>query len=192
MDCIVPLPAMLKGFTHALTFISLLTSYLITVPLKTKTADEVSMVYMKKVLPKISCPKFIIQDSSTKLNNEQLMSVFHSLSIKCMYSNAYYPKGNSRIENTHNFLKHAIAMFAYDSQLEWDDSVPLATYCYNIAPCVDDLESPFYLVDGRDPLEGRLSMELRKLQKLHAKLLTENRVTNPTNDRKITKASDLK
>ena len=34
--------------------------------------------------------------------------------------------------------------------------------------------------------------EMRKLLKLHAKLLMENRVTEPINDRKVTKASDLK
>ena len=50
-----------------------------------------------------------------------------------------------------------MANFMHGSQLEWDDALPLATYCYNIAPSVDDLESLFYLVHGRDPLEGRLS-----------------------------------
>ena len=45
----------------------------------------------------------------------------------------------------------------HGSLLEWDDVLPLATYCYNIAPSVDDMESPVYLVHGRDPLEGRLS-----------------------------------
>ena len=34
--------------------------------------------------------------------------------------------------------------------------------------------------------------ELRKLWKLHAKLLVENRVTKPIDNRKVTKASDLK
>ena len=48
--------------------------------------------------------------------NEQLMSMFDSLGIKHIYSNPYYPKGNSRIENVHNFLKHTIAKFTYDSQ----------------------------------------------------------------------------
>ena len=66
---------------------------------------------------------------------------------------------------------------------------------------MDDLESPFYLVQGRDPLEHRLNnlenycryhsdqpgwiavQELRKLWKLHAKLLTENRFTKPKNDK---------
>ena len=78
-----------------------------------------------------------------------------------------------------------------------------------MALSVDDLESPFYLVHDRDPLEGRLSnlqnycryigdqpgqiavQELRKL-KLNTKLLPENRVTKPTDNKKVTKSSDLK
>ena len=108
------------------------------------------MASMKKILSKTSCPKFILQDNGTKFKNEQLMAVFDSLGIKHMYSNPYYPKDNSRIENIHNFLKHDIAKFTYDSQLEWDDVLPLAIYCYNIALSVDDLESPFYLVHSRE------------------------------------------
>ena len=46
--------------------------------------------------------------------------------------------------------------FTNGSHLECN-VLPLATYCYNIASLVDDLESPFYLVVGHDPLEGRLS-----------------------------------
>ena len=157
MDYIGPLPATSKGYGHSLTSSCLLTSYLITLPLKTKTADEVSMAYMKEILFNTSCPQFIIQDNSTEFKYEQLMSVFDSLGMKYIYSNPYSPKGNSRIQNGHNFLKCAISKFTYDSQLEWDDVLPLVTYCYNIAPSVDDLESPFYLVHGRHPLEGRLS-----------------------------------
>ena len=71
--------------------------------------------------------------------------------------------------------------------LKWDDMLPLATYCYNVMPLLDDLESPYYLVHGHDLLEGRLSniqsycrymgdqpgrlavQELQKLWKLHGK-----------------------
>ena len=85
------------------------------------------------------------------------MSVINTLGITCIYSNPYYLQGNGRIENTHNFLKCTITKFTYGSHLKSDDVLSLATYCYNIAPSVDDPESSFYLVYGRDPLEGRLS-----------------------------------
>ena len=105
---------------------------------------------IKEILPKTLCSKFILQNNGAEFKSKQLISVFNTLGIKCIYS-------NGRIENIHNFLKHTIAKFTYGSQLEWDDVLRLATYCYNITPSVDDLESPFYLVFGCDPLEGRLS-----------------------------------
>ena len=76
------------------------------------------------------------------------MSVFNTLDIKCIYSSPYYPEGNGRIENVHNFLKCTIAKFTYGSPLEWDNTLPLATYRYNGIPSVDDLESPYYLIHG--------------------------------------------
>ena len=85
------------------------------------------------------------------------MMVFDNLGIKRIYSNPYYPRDNSRIENIYNFMKRTMAKFMHGIQLEWDDALLLAMYCYNIAPSVDVLESPLYLVHGRDPLEGRLS-----------------------------------
>ena len=104
MDCIGPLPATSKGNRHALTFICLLPSYLIMVPLKSKTVDEVSMTNIKEILPKTPCSKFILQDNAMEFKNDQLMSVFNALGIKCIYSNPYYPQGNGRIENVHCFL----------------------------------------------------------------------------------------
>ena len=133
MDCIGPLSTSSKGHRHALLFICLLISYLITEPLKTKMEDKVSMAYIKEILPKTLCPKFILQDNGTEFKNEQLMSVFDLLGIKCIYSNPYYPKDSSRIENIHNFLKCTITKFTYGHQLEWDDSLPLAMYCCNVA-----------------------------------------------------------
>ena len=202
MDCIGPLPTSSMGQQYALIFICLLTSYLVTVPLRTKSADEVSMLYMKEILSKTSYPKFMLWDNGTEFKNEQLMSVFDSVGIKFIFSNPYFPKGNGRIDNMHNFLKQSIAKFRYGSQLEWDDVLPLANYCFKIAPSVNDLESPFYLVHGRHPLEVRLSnlqnycryvgdqpgqlavQEMRKIWKLHTKLPKENRKAEPEQNKK--------
>ena len=139
MDCIGPLPATSKGNRHTLMSICLLTSYM--VPLKSKTVGEISMVYIKEILSKTLCSKFIFQHNGTKLKNDQLMSVFNTLGIKYIYINPYHPQGNGRIANAHNFLKHTIAKFMYGNILEWDGTLPITTYCYNVVPLVDDLGS---------------------------------------------------
>ena len=44
------------------------------------------MVYIKEILPKTSCPKFILQDNGKEFKNDQLMSVsvFDNLCNKCI------------------------------------------------------------------------------------------------------------
>ena len=95
--------------------------------------------------------------------------------------------------------------------MEWDDILPIAAYIYNIAPNVNDFELPFFLVFGRDPLEGRLSHpqnycrylgikpeqlavdKLKCMWRLNAELLHDSRETkDPVEERKFDKASDLK
>ena len=82
---------------------------------------------------------------------------------------------------------------------------------YNIAPSVNNLKSPFFLVFGRDALEGRLSHvqnycrylgtepgmlavdKLKYMWKLHAELLHDSRQSkDPEDKRKFNKASNLK
>ena len=97
------------------------------VPLKSKMVDEVSMAYIKEILPKTLRSKFILQNNGTEFKNNHLMSVFDTLGIKHIYSNPYYPQGNGGIENVHIFLKHTIMRFSYGSQPKWDDALPVAT-----------------------------------------------------------------
>ena len=101
--------------------------------------------------------------------------------------------------------------FLHKSTLEWNDILPIAAYIYNIALSVNDLEPPFFLVFGRDPLEGRLCHlqnycsylgtepgqlavdKLKCMWKLHAELVHDSRQNrDPEEKRKFNKASDLK
>ena len=76
------------------------------------------MAYIKEILPKTLCSKFILQDNGIAFQNDQVISVFDNLGIKCIYSNPYYPQDNGRIENEHNFLKCTIAKFIYGNVLK--------------------------------------------------------------------------
>ena len=87
VDTMGLLPTMSKGNKYTLTFTYLLTTYLIAVPLKLKTAEEVTMVYIKHILPTTSCSTFILQDNSTEFKNSQLIATFELLGIKPIYSN---------------------------------------------------------------------------------------------------------
>ena len=47
------------------------------------------MAYIKEILQKTSCSKFISKDNGTEFKNDLLMSVFNTLGIKGIYNNPY-------------------------------------------------------------------------------------------------------
>ena len=53
-----------------------------------------------------------------------------------------------------NFVKRMLTKFLSSTNAELDRILPFACYCFHTTPTADDLESPFFLVHGRDPLEG--------------------------------------
>ena len=122
-------------------------------------------------------------------------TVLKQLGIKHIFSNPYRPQGNSCIENVHNFLKRILTMPLSSLDAKWDRLLPFACYCFNSTPTAGDLERPFFLIHGRDPLEGHAGLlgsgniryigddkglilfaEIHKLWLSHTKSLQENRL----------------
>ena len=146
LDTIGRLLTTLKGNCYALTCMDL--HLFITVLMKSKSTDKVTMAYLMRVLPTSSCNIYVLQENRTEFRNRQLMDTFECLWIKPIYLSPYYPCGNGKLENSHNFLKRSITKFLHNTDLEWDDVIPIATYIYNISLTANGLESPFYLLFG--------------------------------------------
>ena len=95
-------------------------------------------------------------DNGSELKNSQMNTILKQLGIKHIYSNPYRPQGNSRMENVHNFLKRTLTKFLSSSDAKLEQSF---AFCLLLLPLLhqqsDDLESPFFLIHGRDPLEGQ-------------------------------------
>ena len=163
-----------------------------------KTAESMVEAYLSGILSRTGTSMVYLSDNGYELKNSQMNMVLKQLGIKHIFSNPYRPQDNSHIENFHNFLKRTFTKFLPSSDVEWDRILPFPCYCFNTRPTADDLESPFFLIYGRDPLEGCarllgsgnirylgddkgpiLFTELCKLWLAHAKGLQENRLLKP-------------
>ena len=88
------------GLTHVFSYYS---------PNEEQVSRQVTMAYLKKVLLTSSCSIYILQDNGTKFRNRQLVDTFKFLGFMLIYSSQYYPHGNGKLKNSHNFLKLSIA-----------------------------------------------------------------------------------
>ena len=154
IDTIGKLPAKTSGNKYALTCIDLLMSYVIAVQMLNKTAESVVEAYLSGILSRTGASMVCLSDNRSELRNNQMNTLLKQLCIKHIISNPYRLQGNSHIKNINNFLQRTLTKFLSSADAEWDRILPFACYCFSTTPTADDLESPFFLVHRRDPLEG--------------------------------------
>ena len=130
----------------------MLTGYVLCIPLKAKTAEEVLQAYIDNVYSKFGGSLKILSDNGTEFKNKIFEQVAKELEVVYkIYTPPYHPASNGQIEGFHAFLKACISKHI-TPQLEWDDLIPLACAAYNFMPNEHSKESPFFLMFGRDPV----------------------------------------
>ena len=131
--------------------------------MKSKSADDVIHAYIETILPQVGPSRFILTDNGTEFKNDRMSSVLIRLNTEHKFTMVYFPRGNSRLENSHALLKRSISKYIDLLDVEWDRCLNLATYAFNISPSSDNCSSPYYIVYGKEPIDA----ELKELEELH-------------------------
>ena len=131
--------------------------------MKSKSVDDVIHAYIESILPQIGPSRFILADNGTEFKNDTMNSVLIRLNTEHKFTMVYFPRGNSRLENSHALLKRSISKYIYLLDVEWDRCLNLATYAFNISPSSDNCSSPYYIVYVKEPIDA----ELKVLEELH-------------------------
>ena len=131
--------------------------------MKSKSADDVIHAYVETILPQIGPSRFILTDNGTEFKNDTMSSVLIRLNTEHKFTTVYFPRGNSRLENSHTLLKRLISKYIDLLDVEWDKCLNLATYAFNISPSSDNCSSPYYIFYGKEPINAKL----KELKELH-------------------------
>ena len=147
------------GHRYALTAVCMLTGFTWCVPLKTRTAEEVTKAYMDHIYCNFGGSIKILTDNGTEFKNKLFKEVVNKLGTEfSIHSPPYRPQSNGKIEGFHRFLKTCISKHI-NYGLEWDELTPMATACYNFFPNCSARESAFFVMFGKDPI-NKLNMLL--------------------------------
>ena len=131
--------------------------------MKSKSTDDVIHAYVENILPQIGPSRFILTDNGMEFKNDTMGNVLNRLNTEHRFTMVYFPRGNSRLENSHALLKRSISKYIDILDVEWEKCLNLATYAFNISPSSDNCSSPYYIVYGKEPIDT----ELKELEELH-------------------------
>ena len=152
-------PPTSRGHHYALTVFCMLTGFTWCIPLKTKTAEEVTKAYLDHICSNFGGSVKIMTDNGTEFKNKLFKEVVEKLGTEFpIHSPPCRQQSNWKIEGFHRFLKMCIGKHI-NHGLEWDELTSMATACYNFFLNGNARESAFFIMFGRDSI-NKLNMLL--------------------------------
>ena len=79
--------------------------------MKSKSADGVIHAYIESILPSIGPSKYILANTGTELKNDLMRDVLLRLNTEHKFTMVCFPRGNSRLENSHALLKRCMGKY---------------------------------------------------------------------------------
>jgi transposase InsO family protein len=184
---ITQLPKTPDGYQYILTIICHFSRYLIMVPMKTQTTEEVARILVKQFILKMGVPLSILTDQGKNFCSKLIASVCELLQIKKLRTSPYMASANGRCEIVHKTVKKMLSFEVNEKQDNWTEILDYIVCAYNsrrhsstqMSPYEvvygRKMSSPFELASARKYVSNEHVQELsRKLQRIWATVKNNN------------------
>ena len=128
-----------------------LTGLPIATPIPDKEATTVVRAILNDLFMVYGCPQILLSDNGKEFSNDLLAYVCNEFDIKQHFTIPYTPMSNVKTENFNKFLKASLRKLCQEDKASWDQVLPHVLFAYMCCPYTSTGESPFTLVNNRDP-----------------------------------------
>jgi transposase InsO family protein len=121
-------------------------------PTQTEKAWEVARCLLKEIIPRFGIPMSIGSDNGLAFMAEVVQLVAKGLEIIWKLHTAYHPQSSGKVERINRTLKLQLEKRCQETQLQWDQLLPIALLRIRSSPTTQIGLSPFEILFGCPPL----------------------------------------
>ena len=140
-----------SGNKHILTIIDHLTGWPKFFLILDKSADTIVSTFINQYLSVHMCIRYLLLDNGTEFKNTIMDQVLKQLGIERIFSAAYHPQSNGKLEVFHKYLKPTLKKICEKESSNWDKYINQVLASYRVTPNLATVETPMFLVSGGDP-----------------------------------------
>ena len=144
----VQLPMTRRGNRYAVVFVDYLTKWPEVFAVPDQIAATVAQLLTEEIISRHGVPAEILSDRGRAFLYGLLKEVELLLGYHKANTTAYHPQTDGLVERYNRTL---IAMQAKVGERDWDEKLPFVLFAYRVSQQQSTLESPFFLLYGRDP-----------------------------------------
>ena len=151
IDLVTECKTSTSGNKNILTIINHITGWPEALSIPDKSPNTIVSTFINKYLPVHMCRRYILLDNDTAFKNNLMDQVLKQLGIEWIFSAPYHPQSNGKLEIYHKYLKATLKKLCEKDPSNWDQYHNQVLASYRVMPNLATVETPFFLVYGRDP-----------------------------------------
>ena len=133
------------GYTVILTILDVFTRWVLAIPLRKATGDEVSKALFKHVFCMFGKPKEVISDNGSEFMNSTVKIMLEKWDIRYHFTGGYQPQA-CPVERYHRFMNNVMTMLCNKYGADWPEYLSIACFVYNSSTCEATGYTPYELV----------------------------------------------
>ncbi len=167
MDVHGPLPTTERGNKFIVLFVERFTGFPEGVATEHQQSHLIAELITKEIICRYGTFEELASDKANNLVRSELITkLLKEFKINSRHTSAYHPQANGQVERYFRTIDQILKKFVSNHQKDWDIHLPFALAAMRFSISEPRLESPAFLMYGRDPnLPIDLSLPLPRLQK---------------------------
>ena len=153
LDIAGPFPPSVNGYNYVLVCIEHFSKWIELIPLKDKSASQVSQAYLMHVLSRFGASAEVLTDQGGEFEGE-LQALLDKCFIDHRITSAYHPQANGLAERQVQTFKRGLAKMcdAMGKHSNWDELIPWVALGYRCSVQASTGFSPYHLLFGVHPV----------------------------------------
>ena len=145
-------PLSANGNSYVLVIVDYFSKWVEAIPLPDQKATTTASALYKCIIQRHGMPKAIISDRGTNFTSKLFEEFCQFFGINHRLTTAYHPASNGETERFNRTLISMLRKTLEDgAHGNWEEALGDVCFAYRASPHSSTLESPYYLVHGRDP-----------------------------------------
>ena len=150
MDIMGPLPMTSSGNRYIITFIDLLTRYLVIVPIPDRSAMTVARALREQLFAHYGAPSRLISDNALEFVSEVIRLLCEHYYVKKVNITPYRAAANGAVENRNFSIGKLLRIYTGEFSPQWDIFLPEVMIAINTAYNNTLGDNPHYALFGYD------------------------------------------
>ena len=149
-DILEPLPITSQGNRYILVFTDHFTKWVEAIAIPKQSAEIVAKCFVEEFVCRHGTPEKLLTDRGRAFIGEMMTNIHQKLGTDPLRTAGFHPETNGITERFNKTMMEMLSMYVSTHQKDWNEILPYIIHAYRTSVHESTMETPFFMMHGRE------------------------------------------